>query len=168
MSDTVINTVATGDVFIVPNSLGTLREYSPSTRERIKRDLSRLNINGFRGADVEDDEPLVEIWATSSECDNWTRHNWLGHPFYGGSVNKYQGLCEFWPARALMGVEEGAKFVASMVAHDGREWRMVLTPNQEGYRYRGRGNFQQLLREKLEDFKSRPRSTWPESRVGFR
>lgn len=162
MSDTVINrNVATGDIFIIPNSLTALSEMAPSARERIKRDLSRLNMNGFRGAGVEENEPLVQLWFTSPECDNWADHNWPGRPFYGGKANQYSGLCSYWPARALMGVEEGTKFVAHMSDYKGEEWKLVLTPRQEGYRYRGRGPFEQLLREKLEQFKAREQQPWP-------
>jgi len=161
MSDTTTTNVATGDMFIIPNSLTTLSEMAPSARERIKRDLRRLNVNGFRCSEVDLDEALVQLWFTSPECDNWADHNWPGRPFYGGKANQYAGLTSYWPARALMGVEEGTKFVADFLDYKGGEWRLVLTPRQEGYRYRGRGSFEQLLRDLLARFRGRALQPWP-------
>jgi len=161
MSDTVINRNIVGDVFIVPNSLCALSEMAPSAQERVREDLKRLNINGFRCSEVGLDEPLVQVWVTSPECDNWHCHSWKGMPFYGGKENQYAGLTEFWPARALMGVEEGTKFVAHMSDYKGEEWRLVLTPRQEGYRYRGRGPFEQVLRDLLARFRGREQQPWP-------
>jgi hypothetical protein len=149
------NKTVTGNLFIVPNSLCSLSDIMPSGRDRIREDLKRLNINGFRGSEVTMDEPLVQVWATSPECDNWMDHVWAGHPFYEGAPNNFQGLTRYWPVRGLMGVEEGTKFVATMLSHKGEEWKMVLTPCQEGYRYRGRGKFEELLRVLLTHFKSR-------------
>jgi len=161
MSDTVINrNIVVGDVFIVPNSLCALSEMAPSARERIKRDLARLSVYGLLDR-VKEDEPLVQLWFTNKDCDNWLDHHWEGMPFYGGKENQYAGLAAYWPVRALMGIEEGDTFKARMVDYKGEEWELILTPNQEGYRYLHHGSFGKVLRDLLARFYTRALQPWP-------
>jgi len=139
-------TVVEGDIFIVPNGAvsinGKNKILVPSSAQRILNDAAQCGIA------VDGLEPLVQVWATSEESDNWADH---GHPagpeFYRGASSGFRGIPTFLPARVLEGKE--GEVLELPFDPDGSQseprYLLRLTRRQLPYRYRRFGTFENTL-----------------------
>jgi len=81
--------------------------------------------------------PYIEIWATSTDCDNWSRH-------HHQSFNKFP---DFFSFKCVYHKREGDQI---KLIHDNK--RIHLTLAQSKYRYRDRGTFHQLVNDYIQNY----------------
>jgi hypothetical protein len=139
--------IVKGDIFIIPNPAGTVKDFLPESAKSMKEKWSRLI--GIKLKD--EDEKLIEVWVASETCDDWACT-------YGG-FQKHIGveLCDpkdedsflvgyfpkFLPISVLKGKKEDdvLKFHCPEYNVD-----IELTCNQLGRKYRWAGEFEKALR----------------------
>jgi hypothetical protein len=161
-------TTVTGSVFIVPNDLLDItdEEWVPEfVRDGKLEQLRRLSISdkdrngnpmqvymvGLTG----DPGLLVQVWYCDETCDNWGSHprhdldNSRRGPFFGSN-----GLSDHLPVALFDDKAEGDTITLNYTSQAGDQYRLVLTLNQQGFRYRRFGNFEEVLQRLVEVKKS--------------
>jgi hypothetical protein len=128
-------TVVNGTFFIVPNAPFTLADdIAESTKDSILRTFENV------GVTVEENEKLLEVWYTSSSCDNWTSHPWGENPEFFGS----NGLPQHLPQHLLEGIKEGEELTLQW-----GEKVITVRAAQLGSRYRRFGSFDHVVQRLL-------------------
>ena len=129
-----------GDVFIIPNSLLGPKSVLTQTSKDIL-----CKTNEFFGFDPE--SPLVQIWATGMDVDNWGSHRSpkeIGEEAEKEIRNisgKRAGyFLDYLPAALFEGKKEG-----DTVTFQIKDTSVSLTLRQKGYRYRRFGSFEETL-----------------------
>jgi len=149
--------IISGHFFIVPNGFLSLDdEYMADfAKQRIRERIERC------GWTVEDDEPLVEVWFTSDDCDNWASHYY--EPFMerkseSEDKNKrgYSYLTHYIPFRLIQGLREAGDLVFMWTnGITGEEKVVRVTAAQLNFRYRRFGAFHELIQELMEHWEKR-------------
>lgn len=128
-------TIVSGTFFIVPNMpIALSDDIAESTKDSIRHSLANL------GIDVEVGEKLLEVWYTSSSCDNWTSHHWAENPEFFGS----NGLPGHLPRHLLENVKEG-----DVVTLQWGEKMIRVQAAQLEHRYRRFGSFEHVVQRLL-------------------
>ncbi|MCM1215430.1 MAG: hypothetical protein NC548_13035 [Lachnospiraceae bacterium] len=141
-----------GDVFIIPNSLSSVKEFKKYDFQR--HTLEKMQIAAAHaGISLEDDDKVVQLWMTCPECDNLLRHTiYVDHDGSTESINVH--AFEHLPCKLFKGKKEG-DVVDFFYSHKGF-WRQDkpeedieitfhLKLNQSDYRYRSMGKFHEVL-----------------------
>ena len=119
-------------MFIVPNGIRPFENFMRP--EEYLQTLKDVGID----ADIED--VGVHVWIHSSESENWQDHKMPSQVWKalsdaaGHKVHRYYPC--YIPLRLLKGVKEGDKITLGPV---------TVTCQQQGYRYRNFGTFEQVL-----------------------
>lgn len=135
-----------GCMFIIPNALIPLDELSPSTLEDLTRRLKNLGIAP--------EGPLVQVWWTSGDCDNWVAHRWDDHP------ELFSNISSHLPVSLFEGKVEGDKIKFSLSraqAQVGEHYldqpcavEIEVELRQLGFRYQWAGKFEEALQRLLD------------------
>ena len=114
-------------MFIIPNSCGAVGPAMDNYNRR-------LEAAGFDVRFTEHSEPVVQIWTTNFESDNWADHG----PDERTGLERWPS---FFPARWFKGFKEGYK--KCLLLANGQE--LVLECNQLDHRYARFGRFEEAL-----------------------
>ena len=135
-----------GCMFIIPNALVKWDELLPSALEDTTRRLQNLGIAP--------EGPLVQVWWTSGDCDNWALHLWEDHP------ELFSNISAFLPVSLFEGKVEGdkIKFTLSRAqAWVGEHFldqpcavEIEVELRQLGFRYQWAGKFEEALQRLLD------------------
>jgi len=135
-----------GCMFIIPNALIPLDELSPSTLEDLTRRLKNLGIAP--------EGPLVQVWWTSGDCDNWVAHRWDDHP------ELFSNISSHLPVSLFEGKVEGDKIrftLSRAQAQIGEHYldqpcevEIEVELRQLGFRYQWAGKFEEALQRLLD------------------
>ena len=133
-----------GNFFIVPNRLFRYAELRNEDENGNDDGLFTRKYGNITGLDYQDDDLMVEFWATSPQCENWHCHEWneLGKEEVMGRLPNHL------PARLLAGVKEGDEIVLHFRANNAEtpySYELRLTAHQLGYRYERFGSFEETL-----------------------
>jgi hypothetical protein len=133
-------------MFIIPNALIPLDELSPSTLEDLTRRLKNLGIAP--------EGPLVQVWWTSGDCDNWVAHRWDDHP------ELFSNISSHLPVSLFEGKVEGDKIrftLSRAQAQIGEHYldqpcevEIEVELRQLGFRYQWAGKFEEALQRLLD------------------
>ena len=136
-----------GDIFIVPNPGFHVKELLPFAKETtIKR--ARL----LAGINLEEEDYLIEVWATSPQCDNWTSVYGGFQSLFGVKLPEDRSekdyLIGYFPKLLPVKLFKGKKEGDTIVLHC-PEYNITveLTLNQLGYRYGRFGKFEEVLKK---------------------
>lgn len=137
------------DVFIIPNGLHRVCEYLSDSVKKSKAELATrvCELNGLEEFDIEHDR-LIQLWFTSKELgsDNICRHG-FGIIEDGKEDFMTPYDMEELPVKIFEGKSEGDTI--SIKVPDGDIiLDMNVTLNQQDYRYKNFGTFDQCI-EKL-------------------
>lgn len=135
-----------GCMFIIPNALVKWDELLPSALEDLCRRLQNLGISPGG--------PLVQVWWTNGDCDNWVAHRWEDHPELFGNIGSYL------PVSLFEGKVEGDKLrftLARAQAQIGEHYldqpcevEIEVELRQLGFRYQWAGKFEEALQRLLD------------------
>ena len=109
-----------GDLFLYPNSISLVGVKFNDKAGRVR------DTYGF-----EEVIPCLQVWITSSNCDNWPRHD---HPVFG-----YCGIDEYLPGELFLGKKEGDYI---LLPFKGKELKLYC--RQLPFRY-GSCNFEDMV-----------------------
>jgi hypothetical protein len=133
-------------MFIIPNALIPLDELFPSALEDTTRRLRNLGIAP--------EGPLVQVWWTSGDCDNWVSHRWEDHP------ELFSNISAFLPVSLFEGKVEGDKMrftLSTAQAQVGEHYldqpcavEIEVELRQLGFRYQWAGKFEEALQRLLD------------------
>ena len=125
--NTPTNIPTVGHIFIIPNPASSLDEFW-----RPEFVIEDVEAAGFT---IEDDnEVMVEVWATSDQSSNWSCHSFKDHPERTG-----------WTRNLPYGVLKDKKEGDLLKVVDPTGSTVYLRCVQEDFRYWHVGNFQQAL-----------------------
>ncbi len=123
-----------GNLFIVPNRASSIDNWmAKSTRTSMRRSLANVGLQPS-------DEPLVQVWYISDDCENWGSAKWDENPEFFGSW----GIPTYLPASVLKGVKEGDEITLHWTG-DGDRRELRLTAAQNDFRYKRFGSFEEVL-----------------------
>lgn len=131
--------VVKGEIFIIPNRIA-----KSDVNEYLTKHLNRKN--EFLGLpEVMVGEKLIQVWFTDEESENWTSHGKMISGIEYSEDVKEKWFQSLWPGylkkEMLEGLKEGDKLTLNL-----KNGVVVeLTTNQEGYRYRNFGKFEEVL-----------------------
>lgn len=134
----------TGNMFIVPNRLFKFKELKNPNENGFDDELYTRQYRNFPKITFQDNDLMVEFWATSQECQNWHCHDWddLGEEQLMGRLPQHL------PLRVLQNIKEGDELVLHFQANNAQvpyEYELKLRATQLGYRYERFGPFQETL-----------------------
>jgi hypothetical protein len=134
-------------MFIIPNALVKWDELLPSAREDLSRRLQNLGIEPGSG-------PLVQVWWTNGDCDNWVSHRWDAQP------ELFSNISSHLPVSLFEGKVEGDKIrftLSRAQAQIGEHYldqpcevEIEVELRQLGFRYQWAGKFEEALQRLLD------------------
>lgn len=132
--------IISGNVFIIPNML-----FKPSSEGEWNLEYFKKSTKGkiekIVGREVSENEVYVQVWAfTPGESNsNWSDHSWPGEEIIG--------FPHYLPYKELESLKEG-----ETVVYESENFKISLTADQLGTRYRSFGRFEDVLKERKEVF----------------
>jgi len=136
-----------GCMFIIPNALVKWDDIYPSSQKDLVRRLKNLGLEPGSG-------PLVQVWWTSGECDNWVAHRWDAQPELFSNIGSYL------PVSLFEGKVEGDKLrftLSRAQAQIGEHYldqpcevEIEVELRQLGFRYQWAGKFEEALQRLLD------------------
>jgi hypothetical protein len=136
--------IISGNVFIIPNMLFKPSSESDFHADQFNKSAMKHEIEQVIGRKITADEVLVEVWAfTPGENNsNWSCHTWPG-----------KEICRFpryLPLKDLENLKEG-----ETITLESENFKISLTADQLGTRYRDFGKFEDVLKDRIDVF-----NTW--------
>jgi len=134
----------TGNMFLVPNRLFKFKELKNDDGNGNDDGLFTRRYNNLTGMSYQDDDLMVEFWATNEQCQNWHCHDWseLGEEEIMGRLPNHL------PLRVLQNLKEGDEITLHFRANNAKvpyEYELRLTARQIGFRYERFGAFEETL-----------------------
>ena len=132
--------VVKGDIFIIPNMPTTLGEGTLFNK------MMRPKLESVGLKNTPDNEVLIQVWVTSSECDNWPNHHGAYNNMMGTKDEMFPG---YLPSSLFKDKKEG-----DVVSFENDTTKFELTCTQKNYRYRAFGSFEKVLSDLLNAYKA--------------
>lgn len=134
-----------GKLFIIPNSPATKQNlgwYNPENWDNWAKE-AQSRLNNFEG-NLTVEEPMIQVWATNKDCDNFADHIADYQKMIGADVEVASGNNRF-PTHLPLSLLNGLKENDTLVLHLKRGIEIELTLSQTTTRYRRFGNFEDVL-----------------------
>lgn len=132
--------IISGNVFIIPNML-----FKPSSEGEFHVEFFKKStqekIEKIVGREVSEDEVYVQVWAfTPGESNsNWSDHFWPGE--------EITSFPNYLPYKELENLKEG-----ETITLESENFKISLTADQLGTRYRSFGRFEDVLKDRIKVF----------------
>lgn len=132
--------VISGNIFIIPNMLFKPSSESEFHVDQFNRSM-KPRIEKIVGREVSENEVYVQVWAfdPNDNDSNWSDHSWPGE-----EITRFP---HYLPYKELEGLKEGEK-----ITLESESFKVSLTADQLGTRYRRFGRFEEVLKDRKEVF----------------
>ena len=133
------NKTIKGRIFIIPNSPFKKSVEGDESWQRLVENLApRLKNFGLK---VEDNEPMVQVWAANEECDNFSNHYSHYAKMLGEEEVYNKRFPSYLPYSIIKDLKEGETL--TLRREDGLVIELVA--DQLNTRYRRFGKFEECL-----------------------